>query len=291
MSLDYDVRHLLRTKQSMFRRPYRPYLLFDAGGTLVFPDQPFLIRQAQACGIELSAEQLFNGYCNLIYTLDCQARDSNEFPDVHWPQDYARDLLKNFDIDGATVKRINRAVQARSKRRSLWTFTFPWVYNTLSRLAKSGFGMSVISNSPGRTDRVLDYVGLSYYVDCVFDSKLLGVDKPDPGIFEKALRSLELEPSDALYVGDVFEVDVRGANAAGIGAVHLDPQGLYDGWPGVHLPNISYLPVWFVQYAHNPSNFDLFPFGCQTQTNMQTEQHDEDLAEPPIFSSCSDEVV
>jgi putative hydrolase of the HAD superfamily len=260
----------------------KPYLLFDAGGTLVFPDQRFLAQQAQAYGIELNDEQLFNGYYHLIYASDCEARRSGSFLCNDWPQDYARDLLESLGIDSTIVKAINRAVHALCQKRSLWTFTFPWIPETLDHLTAQGYRMSVISNSNGYAVRTLSDVGLARYFDCIFDSTELGVAKPDPGIFEKALHELKLRPADALYIGDIFEVDVRGANAAGIGAVHLDPLGLYAKWPGVHLPDIRFLPDWLAKYADDPSRFDLFPFRRQTRANVQFEQLNEDFAGPLI---------
>jgi putative hydrolase of the HAD superfamily len=47
------------------------------------------------------------------------------------------------------------------------------------------------------------------------------VEKPDPRIFRAALDALGVAPEEALYVGDLYEVDVVGARAAGISAVLL----------------------------------------------------------------------
>jgi len=53
----------------------------------------------------------------------------------------------------------------------------------------------------------------------------VGVEKPDPRIFGLALARAGLAPGEAAYVGDLYSVDVRGARAAGMGAVLLDPGG------------------------------------------------------------------
>ena len=49
----------------------------------------------------------------------------------------------------------------------------------------------------------------------MIDSALVGVEKPDPAIFRAALEALGVAPEEALYVGDLYEVDVVGARAAG----------------------------------------------------------------------------
>ena len=264
------------------RTSSKPYLLFDAGGTLVFPDQPFLMQKIQEHGIELPGDKewdkdkLYDGYYRLIHGLDCQARQQgSDVPYDPWPQGYARALLESMKKGGPAAEAVNQAVQARHRKKSLWTFTFSWIPDTLDRLAAQGYRMSVISNSDDHTGRTLRSTEMAHYFDRVFHSAALGFAKPDPRIFEEVLRRLNLQPADALYIGDLYEVDVRGANAAGIGAIHLDPLSLYNekDWPGVHLPDVRHLPDWLTQYASAPTAFDLFPFrrkslslGCISET-------------------------
>jgi putative hydrolase of the HAD superfamily len=53
------------------------------------------------------------------------------------------------------------------------------------------------------------------------------VEKPDPRLFRLALQRAGAAPEEAVHVGDLYEVDVVGARAAGIRAILLDPAGLY----------------------------------------------------------------
>ncbi len=247
-----------------------PYLLLDAGGTLVFPDQNYLIAEARKRAIELTATQLYDGFYRLIYTLDCHARGNGGYPKNPWPQGYAHELFRTLGMVNSDTQAISQIADKHHKRVSLWTFTFDWIRTTLSRLACQGFRMSVISNSDGRTDSILNQLGLRAYFESVFDSHTMGIEKPAPAIFERALLSLKLQPDEALYVGDVYGVDVLGANRAGLGAVHLDPLNLYTDWPGVHLPDIRNLPSWLAQYISNPPGFDLFP--CR-EVNHESAAH------------------
>lgn len=232
--------------------------MFDAGGTLIFPDQDFLIQEALAHGVELTHAQLYVGYYRLIHRLDCQARARGRFPDLSWPRGYASDLFETLDMVDASTQAIARAADSREKE-SLWAFTFDWVRVTLSQLKKQGHRMSVISNSNGYTGEMFSNLGLADHFDGIFTSAKLGSEKPSPDIFKQVLHELNLQPTDALYIGDVFEVDVVGANRAGLGAVHLDPLGLYADRPGVHLHSVAELPNWLEQYAATPEAFDLFP--------------------------------
>ena len=56
-------------------------------------------------------------------------------------------------------------------------------------------------------------------------SQEAGVAKPDPEIFNLALRALDVGPRDALMIGDGPNSDIRGANNAGIDACWYNRRG------------------------------------------------------------------
>src|SRR3989442_4310656 len=96
------------------------------------------------------------------------------------------------------------------------------------KLARArGLTAGVISNSNGTIRAILRALGLLPYLDFVLDSAEVGVEKPDPRIFRLALEQARVAPREAVYVGDLYSVDVRGARAAGLDAVLLDPAGLW----------------------------------------------------------------
>jgi HAD superfamily hydrolase (TIGR01509 family) len=85
--------------------------------------------------------------------------------------------------------------------------------------------LGVVSNSDGRVEEALRAAGLLHYFDVIVDSTLAGVEKPDPAIFRPALGALGVAPEEAVYVGDLYDVDVLGARAAGMGAILFAPSG------------------------------------------------------------------
>jgi HAD superfamily hydrolase (TIGR01509 family) len=105
--------------------------------------------------------------------------------------------------------------------RHLWSSVAERSAESLGRLREAGFKLAVVSNSDGRVEEALEAAGLRHYFDVVIDSALAGVEKPDPRIFHAALDALGVAPEEALYVGDLYEIDVLGARAAGIDAVLL----------------------------------------------------------------------
>lgn len=84
----------------------------------------------------------------------------------------------------------------------------------------------------------LDASGLGELFAAVVVSGDIGAGKPNAAIFHHALARLSADGGQAVMIGDSLERDVRGAVAAGLGAVWLNRFG-GDGPPGV--PEITSL--------------------------------------------------
>jgi putative hydrolase of the HAD superfamily len=100
------------------------------------------------------------------------------------------------------------------------------VPKVLERLSRR-FVLAVITNTHD-ADLVpahLELMGVTAYVARVVTSVEFGVRKPAPGIFEHALHMLRVSPERCVYVGDDYQADYRGAQAAGIPPLLIDPAG------------------------------------------------------------------
>ena len=69
--------------------------------------------------------------------------------------------------------------------------------------------------------RKIDASGLRGLVDAVVISEELGVAKPDPRIFERAMAKIGAVAADSLFVGDNPEADILGAKGVGMRAAWL----------------------------------------------------------------------
>jgi putative hydrolase of the HAD superfamily len=78
------------------------------------------------------------------------------------------------------------------------------------------YKLGVISNNFGNTRGWCDEYELSPLLDVIIDSTVFGVAKPDPRIFEAALAELNVEPAEAIYVGDSYKADMIGAKNVGM---------------------------------------------------------------------------
>lgn len=91
----------------------------------------------------------------------------------------------------------------------------------LKELKRLGFTVVVVSNSPDHSMAFgsLEKLGLLSYVDYVLTSAKIGVRKPHPSVY---LRALKLSrTSKALFIGDNVEADVLGPLSVGIPAIHV----------------------------------------------------------------------
>ena len=92
----------------------------------------------------------------------------------------------------------------------------------LGALKRQRLLVAIVTNGlPDLQRRKLQLLGLGDLVDAVVISGDRGLGKPHPGPFEAALSRLGIPASRALMVGDSFENDVLGAEAAGLRAVWL----------------------------------------------------------------------
>jgi HAD superfamily hydrolase (TIGR01549 family) len=86
----------------------------------------------------------------------------------------------------------------------------------------ASFRMGLLTNGPSDIQRLkLEGTGLASAFDAVVVSGETGVGKPSPDAFRLVLEGLEVDPSEAVMVGDSWERDVEGALAAGIHPVWI----------------------------------------------------------------------
>jgi putative hydrolase of the HAD superfamily len=69
---------------------------------------------------------------------------------------------------------------------------------------------------------ILERLGISKFFSHVFVSSEIGADKPDPEIFRRALKFIDLKPDQVMHVGDDPTRDWQAASAAGLSIFQLD---------------------------------------------------------------------
>jgi len=99
---------------------------------------------------------------------------------------------------------------------------YPEVEEVLRSLKKEKFILGMVSNWDSRLLKLCQGLGIDGFFDFKVISAVFGAAKPNPKIFEEALRQAKVSADEVIHIGDSLEDDVRGAHLAGIKAIWLD---------------------------------------------------------------------
>ncbi len=91
----------------------------------------------------------------------------------------------------------------------------------LSALKRQNFKLGIIANqNPGTEQRLAEWNLLQYF-DVIAASAELGIAKPDPGIFQWALKQAGCAARNAAMIGDRMDNDIAPAKRLGMHTVRL----------------------------------------------------------------------
>jgi len=101
--------------------------------------------------------------------------------------------------------------------------TFPHAAEVLARL-KNKYKLAIISNVLSTTTadvvhELLRVAKLFDFFDVIAVSSEVGINKPDPRIFETVLNELNVKPEEAVIIGNTISTDIFGGNAIGMRTV------------------------------------------------------------------------
>lgn len=141
-----------------------------------------------------------------------------EFRREAWRGALREQGIADVDLAANLAERFGVERRARAE-------TFPDAAPCLDAL-RGSWALALVTNGASCVQREkLAASGLADRFDAVVVSGDVGIGKPDPAIFERALEELGAGPADAVMVGDNLGKDVDGALAAGLGAVWLNRTG------------------------------------------------------------------
>lgn len=237
----------------------KPYILLDAGGTIIFPNFEIISEFALKFGYFLDPLDLLREFSYVNFYLDNLLKEDHSLykEEIHKSILYT---LERVGINTEDAGKIIMETKKKVKNSYLWTYTNSKVIKGLKNLLKDGYSLSVVSNSDGTVEEQIKIAGLRGFFEKVFDSRIVGIEKPDPKIFQYALINLRIFPEDAIYVGDFMMIDVYGANQCGIGAFHLDPFDLYKSWFGYHVKDILDFSLEIINKNIDLKDKRLYPF-------------------------------
>ncbi len=115
------------------------------------------------------------------------------------------------------------------------TTPFPETISVLEKLA-ARFRLGIITNTQGQKSGGNHRIALFPVIEKYFDAIVIAGEaglpaKPAPEPFLSCLRQMHLKPSEAIYVGDDFQKDVKGAGSVGMHPVWLKHDRVKRSWP------------------------------------------------------------
>jgi len=213
-------------------------VLFDAGGTLVHLDYFFLHKELRQAGIRVTRRAVRRAEYAAKIAVDRRVLGSARDTDETRRQPYFAALLDQLGVDTPTAAQLLQRFEAAHIQDNLWRVMLPSTPRILRELRDRGLILGVVSNADGRIAAILRQCGIEQFFQVMIDSHLVGVEKPDPRIFHLALARAQARPEQAIFIGDIYGVDVLGAERAGIRPLLLDALGCYEG---VHCEKIQHL--------------------------------------------------
>jgi putative hydrolase of the HAD superfamily len=203
-------------------------VFFDAGNTVVFPDYDIYRGIAVSLGADVGIDEVVRAEAHARSAFDRAVASSSQRGVMAYWSVYYTPFYERLGVPADFVPdAIERTRVANEDGLGIWKVPVEGLSETVGALRERGLRVGIVSNSDGRLERRLESIGIAGHFEFVVDSAVVGVSKPDPRIFRKALERAGLEASEVAYVGDYYEVDVVGARAAGMTPVLFDPIGAY----------------------------------------------------------------
>jgi putative hydrolase of the HAD superfamily len=97
----------------------------------------------------------------------------------------------------------------------------------LKELKNKGLILGLISNVEQDMTKMLSRLKLTDWLSVIVTSQDAGAGKPRPEIFRHALQKGRVKATEAIYVGDQYQVDVVGSRGAGMKAILIDRGDYY----------------------------------------------------------------
>jgi len=211
-------------------------IFLDAGGVLVCPNWDRAAETLGRYGVRVAAatlaaaEPAVKRQLDVAHTVRVTSDEQRGFL-------YFDLILKRAGIRPTAQSDAALAeLKAFHDRENTWDAMPADVVPALRRLKVAGLRVVVVSNTSPTLRRAFRRLGLEPLIDLIVASDEERIEKPDPRLFQIAVDRSGADPATTIHCGDLYEVDVVGARAAGLPAVLLDSAGVY---AGVDCPRVA----------------------------------------------------
>lgn len=202
-------------------------IFLDAGGVLLNPDWERGSAILAAHGIAATSAQLAKAELTAKRRMDDDGL-SHTTSDIAREDGYLGQVVRatGIEVSPDALRAAAADFEEEHLRDNLWSEMPAEVPGALSRLHDAGYRMAVVSNAEPNLRTRIQKAGLEPFFDALIISAELGIQKPDPAIFQAALDRVAVSAEHAVHVGDFYALDVVGARGVGIVPILLDTAGL-----------------------------------------------------------------
>jgi putative hydrolase of the HAD superfamily len=213
-------------------------VLFDAGGVLLLPDAEHVQATLARFGVIADTSAVDRAHYAAMAAVDVELQRmdlaTGGLTTAVWENSLQR-VYRTAKLHALNLPESAPPSIEDDVFKASWSRVAPGAIETLCAVAGQQLPIAVVSNANGTIEadlKALDICqvgpGAGTCVVAVVDSTRVGVAKPDPAIFRFALEAAGVPPERSLFVGDSVAIDVAGARAAGVAAIHFDPYDFCD---------------------------------------------------------------
>lgn len=222
--------------------PVTRAVLFDVDFTLIYPGPTFCAegyqRFCEKHGMSVDPGRFARAVADASFILD-EAQDSVYDPAIF--VNYTRHIIELMGGSGPGLEACAWEVYEEWAACQHF-FLYEDVAPVLKRIAADGVRIGLISNTHRCLSSFQSHFELGGLINAAISSSRHGYMKPHPSIFEAALRLLDVQPAEAVMVGDSLRQDIDGARRVGMRGVLVrrSSDGLGDAG---EIPPIDGVPV------------------------------------------------
>jgi putative hydrolase of the HAD superfamily len=222
-------------------------ILFDVGGTLLRFNLDLLARAYVEAAAPLGLRLDFARARTVVATLERELPTRQQNRPISLEEDNGQIFWDKFYADGFSRLGVKADMSAAAAlirerfQRAEFEMLFDDVIPALDALRARGYALGILSNFSANLEDILRKLGVHHYFSFFVVSAIAGMEKPDPEIFELALRAANRPRAEIVYIGDSIFHDVEGARQAGIDAILVDRQNQHSDWQGARVRYLNEL--------------------------------------------------
>jgi putative hydrolase of the HAD superfamily len=198
-------------------------LLIEGGDAFYMPSLRKLHEFLVNHGINVSFEDFTRVYFEIRDKLYAETEESLEEP--HFNFRVSQTLQKlGYKVDASDAVVVG-ATEAFADEFMRYLHLDEDAIMVLQKMHEK-YKLGVISNFaiPECIWKLLEKFSLKKFFDVVVISGAINKRKPSPEIFEKALKTIGVDASEAVFVGDTPRLDVKGAKAVGMRSILIQRE-------------------------------------------------------------------